>query len=396
MTIKATILNVLEDGALSVKELTQQTGSDAKTVRNRVGDLIQEGQVVKSGHFYSLPDGPDVGMLKTIEHLRAEVNRLRSNEITTAWARSKIAELVGQQFPPVKVGTRRAVGSHQASHPVLMLSDLHWGETVFPGQVHNMNGFNLNVARARLKQVVERTADLFLNHIKDDVPYPGIQVWMLGDNVTGNIHTELKATNEVEIMEQFRDVCRYLAMYLRFLADQFGRVHVVGTPGNHGRTTMKPQMKHYAATNFDWLLMEMLSMILDKDERITFTLHTGREILHDIADHRFLILHGDQFTGGDGMIGPKGPITRGDVKKRINHAMMNEPYDIMVGGHFHRWMADAEIMFNGSLKGLDEYGLGKNLKYERPLQIAFSVHPEVGVNYIMPVYAGEHRDLWPD
>ena len=76
--------------------------------------------------------------------------------------------------------------------------------------------------------------------------------------------------------------------------------------------------------------------------------------------------------------------------------MMNEPYDIMVGGHFHRWMADAEIMFNGSLKGLDEYGLGKNLKYERPLQIAFSVHPEIGVNYIMPVYAGEHRDLWPD
>lgn len=76
----------------------------------------------------------------------------------------------------------------------LMLSDLHLDEIVAPEQMNGRNAYNREIAERRLKQTVERTIRLTRDFVTG-LSYDGIVVWLGGDNVSGNIHAELRRTN---------------------------------------------------------------------------------------------------------------------------------------------------------------------------------------------------------
>ena len=44
------------------------------------------------------------------------------------------------------------------------------------------------------------------------------------------------------------------------------------------------------------------------DPRIRFAIPDGPDCLYQVFNHRYLLTHGDQFRGGDGLIGCLGPI----------------------------------------------------------------------------------------
>lgn len=272
--------------------------------------------------------------------------------------------------------------------PMLMLSDLHWGEVVFPAQIFNSNHYDLETARLRLRNVVEKAAGILHTYMAPN-KFPGIVVVLGGDMVTGDIHDDLKVTNEKEIMPTVLDCADHLAAALRYLAEQFGSVHVVGVPGNHGRNTIKPRSKFYAETNFDWLIYQLLERYL-ADEPITFNCPAARDVTFEVAGRRYRLTHGDQFRGGDGIIGPLGPISRGDMRKR-NAAMgmpgQPELYDTLLCGHFHRLIMLPKLIVNGSLKGYDEYAMQNNFEFDPPQQALWITHPRYGQNYYIPIIA---------
>lgn len=109
--------------------------------------------------------------------------------------------------------------------PTLQLSDLHWGEVVKPSQIGGVNEFNLTIARRRLETVVKGAVRL-ARIVSPDMKYPGIVVQLLGDCISGNIHEELQATNEINTMPTVLDLYRHLVPALRLLADTFGHVFV--------------------------------------------------------------------------------------------------------------------------------------------------------------------------
>ena len=55
-------------------------------------------------------------------------------------------------------------------------------------------------ARQRAKRLVENTIDLLMNHMVNP-KYPGVVINLGGDMVSGDIHEELSATNEKEMMQ---------------------------------------------------------------------------------------------------------------------------------------------------------------------------------------------------
>ena len=171
----------------------------------------------------------------------------------------------------------------------------------------------------------------------------------------------------------------------------FGKVSLVGIPGNHGRMHRKPRAKGYVATNADYHTYRQITRILKDDPRFPeFNFPLSRDVRFDVAGRRFLLTHGDQFRGGDGMIGPVGPIMRGDVKKRTNAALglaEDQEYDTMLCGHFHTTIMLPSLMVNGSLKGLDEYAMGLNVRQEHPAQLLFTVHPKHGITWYVPIHA---------
>lgn len=170
------------------------------------------------------------------------------------------------------------------------------------------------------------------------------------------------------------------------LADEFGKVFLPCVTGNHGRTSRKPRAKRRNHTNFDWLLYNMLAVQFAKDKRVTFQIPEGPDAFFRVYGTRYLLTHGDQFRGGDGMIGAIGPIFRGDKKKRARNAETDFSYDVICMGHWHQYIHLAQLIVNGALKGYDEYAFAGNFGFEPAQQALWVTHPEHAITFRMPVY----------
>jgi hypothetical protein len=259
----------------------------------------------------------------------------------------------------------------------LMLSDLHLDETVFPGQMGGVNAYNREIAVMRLKSTVENTAEIAHNYITG-YRYEGITAWLGGDVFSGNIHEELKQTNAAPIMASFDFWVDPMVAALKYLADAFGKVHVPGCVGNHGRNTYKPVMKNRVEDNFDWLFYRVLFRELKSDKRFTWQLPVTTDVSVTHYDHRYLLTHGDQFRGGSGIAGIQTPLALGAYKKGRRNQAVGNPFDTMLLGHFHQLMFLPGVMVNGSLKGYDEYAATANFGYEVPQQAFWISTPERG------------------
>lgn len=274
--------------------------------------------------------------------------------------------------------------------PTLFASDWHWGEVVDPRQIGGVNQFNLEIAHARTRLLVEHAVDLLRNHMVNP-DYPGIVLALGGDMVSGDIHEELEVSNELPTMPTVVDLVGVLRWVVTTLRDEFGHVFVPCVTGNHGRNTKKMRAKGRHHTSFDWLIYTFLAMFFQGDPRVTFQIPDGPDARYDLFGHSYLLTHGDQFRGGDGVIGALGPIIRGDHRKRTRNMQIGMDYDTMILGHWHQWVALERLIVNGSLKGYDEYGFAQNFPFEPPRQGLWLTHPDHGITISMPVYVERKR-----
>lgn len=323
-----------------------------------------------------------------IENLKEEVKTARANELTNDAVREFLgtAKLETQKLYVPDWVVEPRITSAAPGVPGLLLSDLHWGERVFKEQVGGVNEYNLAIAERRLRHVIETTTDL-LKILDPDFRYPGIVVKLGGDMVGGNIHEELAATNEEGIMPTWRHLYKNLKGGLKYLGDTFGNVFVVCVSGNHDRDTKKTWHKNRNATSFGWLLYQQLADAFSEDKRFTFYIPDAADARYRVYNTRYLLTHGDQFKGGDGIIGPIGPLMRGNQKKQQRNAAVDQSYDIMEAGHWHQRITLSHLIVNNSLKGYDEYAYDNNFRFSRPSQNLWTTHPDFGVNWEMEVFA---------
>ena len=379
-------IHVLQEAVNLVSEVDGRVHIAAKkhgiphsTLENRYNRGLRMG--LKPGGRVEEPD-----YQARIRFLETELAQSRKEKLDTDTVKREILRLKEDFQDPPDWILKLKKPSSSAGVATLFLSDLHWGEVVSPSEVNGVNEYDLEIAEKRLFSVVEHAVDLVKNHITNK-GYPGIVVFLGGDMVSGNIHQELKETNEQPIMPVVLHLSERLYKALRTLADEFGRVHVVGVYGNHGRNTMKPTAKQSAYESFDWLIYRVIRWKLEDDKRFTWNIPDGSDAFQEIYGHRYLLTHGDQFRGGDGMIGALGPIIRGDHKKRSRNAQIDLEYDTLCMGHWHQLVQMQRVIVNGSLKGYDEYAYKGNFPYEPPRQALWMTHPELGLTFSMPVYA---------
>jgi hypothetical protein len=323
------------------------------------------------------------GDLKRAQATSSEVEAVR--EIIGGLSQ-KVAELNPPPFVTVPPNTPSSPGV-----PTLFLSDWHAGEVVHPSQINGVNQFNVSIMRERAKALVTSAVHL-LEIVSPKMDYPGIVMPLGGDMVSGNIHEELTATNEFNTMPTVLELFSILTGIVEEMARVFGKVFVPCVTGNHGRDTRKIWTKDRHHTSFDWLLYQFLARRFEKDKRVTFYIPDGTDAYYRIYQHRYLLTHGDQFRGGDGIIGPLGPIIRGDHKKRSRNAQVNMDYDTMICGHWHQYIHLSRLIVNGSLKGYDEYAYVNNFPFEAPAQALWLTHPKYRTTYRMPVYVDRQRE----
>ena len=268
--------------------------------------------------------------------------------------------------------------------PTLFLSDIHAGEVVKADQINGVNRYDLEATRTRLEHTV-KTAVHLSSILDKDMRYPAIVVPLGGDMVSGDIHEELKATNELPTIPTVLELYEYLVSAIQYLLTYFPFIFLPCVGGNHGRNTKKTWAKDRNHTSFDWLLYQMLAKRFKDEPRVSFYIPGGSDGLYQVYNTRYGITHGDQFKAGDSIIGPIGPIARGDQKKRARNQAVGQDYDVLIMGHWHQYIHTERYIVNGSMKGYDEYAAQGNFGFEPPRQALWVTHPKFGINWRMPV-----------
>lgn len=321
--------------------------------------------------------------------LETQLSVYRKEELSARYVRTKIVGLAAQTPTPPKWLVDNKPSKSSPGVPTLMCSDWHWGEVIAPSQVGGTNEYNLEIAHERAKRLIETTIDLLNNHMVNP-KYPGIVMVLGGDMLSGDIHDELKETNDIPLIPAVIDLYGVLIWCIETLADSFGKVFVPCATGNHGRNTQKIRAKDRCFTSFDWMLYTLLEKHFEKDTRVTFMVPDGPDAYYKIFNHRYLLTHGDQFRiGGDSMIGALGPIIRGDHKKRSRNMQISMGYDTLLLGHWHQLIQLQRLIVNGSLCGYNEFAYSSNFGFEQPRQALWVTHPHHGITFSMPVNVGE-------
>jgi len=338
-----------------------------------------------------MPDPDLIQLQDALRRLKTELASTQRDNISAEQVREAIFGLSKHiAHPPPWVSYPRTSTS-SANVPVLHLSDLHFGEVVDPQQINNINKYDIPIARARLRKVVERCIDRCTDFA--GYTYSGIVLCLGGDMVSGDIHEELQETNEKPILPAVLDLFDIMVWVINRLAEHFGNVFVTGVAGNHGRNHKKPKAKMRSYSNYDWLLYQMIEkhFMTVKDQRVSFSFPSGADSRFDVYSKRYLLSHGDNLgvKGGDGIIGALGPIIRGDTKTRGTYTQLGMAYDTLIIGHWHQFIPLPSIMVNGSLKGYDEYATLSRFKVEAPSQSLWFVNAKYGQSYAMRLYAEE-------
>lgn len=303
--------------------------------------------------------------------------------------RSAIFGLAEQTPQPPDWLIREGGKSKGPGIPTLFASDFHWSEVVNGSEINNVNNYNLKIAHQRARLLFERTIDLCFNHMVSP-KYDGIVLALGGDMVSGDIHDELAETNELPSLPTVLDLSGVLIEGIELLRDKFGKVFVPCVAGNHGRLSRKPRAKYRAHTNYDWLTYQIVERHFKGDKRVQFHIPDGPDAAYAIYGHRYLLTHGDQWRGGDGMIGHIGPVMRGNTKKQARSRQIGMEYDTVLHGHFHSYMHTPGIIGNGSLIGYGEYSNMGNFGYDVAKQALWFTHPKHGITFACPVIVQEH------
>ena len=301
----------------------------------------------------------------------------------------KVDILTGLDSVTVSPAPWAEVGSSGKDHhgiANLLLSDLHLDEVVDPAEMRGKNGYNREIALGRLQRTSANTVKMARDYVSG-VRYDGLTVWVNGDLVNGNIHEKGEGTNDgVDVIDTVDYWVDHVCALLCQQADHFERVHVVASGGgNHGRSQRKPPSKGAVRSNFDWLLMRIVYRELKTDDRFTWNLSEALDVRENQYDHRYFMVHGDDFQGGDQIAGAVRPVMMGDYRTLQMEIVDGEPYDTMLVGHFHQYTTLPRAVINGSLKGFDEFAKRKKFRPEAPKQAFWVTTPENGPSFHLPI-----------
>jgi len=335
-----------------------------------------------------VPIGPSEKQRLTdrIRNLENELRGYRRQEHADDDLRQAVYGLAAAEVTPPTWTIREKKSDHGPGVPLLFASDFQWGETIDQDELQGVNAFNVEIAQRRYRRLIERTIDLSFRHMVNPT-YPGMFYLRGGDMVSGDIHEDLRETNELAAIPATMDLVAEETAGIRHLADAFGKVRVISVPGNHGRTTRKPQSKRYARHSYDTQTALMLEALFKDDKRVSFYTPMSGDALFPVYGWNFLMTHGDRIgsRGGFGFVGPSAAISRGMKKLQDYYARLGHIVHYILVGHFHDLLELEWGFSNGSLPGVSEYARDGRFTPRPPAQWLLFVHPEYGVTCRWPI-----------
>lgn len=133
-------------------------------------------------------------------------------------------------YKPLKPEERKAIQIKSDNDLVVMLSDLHIGQTFASA----WGRYDLEVAKDRMQQYLHKIIE-----IKDRHNSENCFVTLQGDMISNSIHKSIAITNRENVIEQVIEASEMVTSFLAELSRYFNNVTVASVVGNHSRIDKK-------------------------------------------------------------------------------------------------------------------------------------------------------------
>lgn len=259
------------------------------------------------------------------------------------------------------------VVSNSENDMVVCLSDLHIGASYcsFDGV------YNPDIAKERLNQYLAEIIEIQKIHKAENCV-----CLLLGDLISGNIHSTISVTNKENVIEQVKLVCEYISDFVYELGKHFNKVDLRGVSGNHSRITPKKEdaiLEERLDSLIIWFIRSMLKNtknVIVHEENMDETLST-----FFVRDKLYFGVHGDFDSTSDA-----------SIAKLVLWAKMT-PYCVLCGHKHFPAMSDVsgiKVVQSGSLGGSgDDYSRQKRLS-GKPSQTVLVVNNK-GIKCCYPI-----------
>lgn len=228
---------------------------------------------------------------------------------------------------------------------IVCLSDLHLGASYY-----SYDGcYDSKIAKDRLNQYLSEIVDIHKTHSAENCV-----VVLLGDLISGDIHSTISVTNKENVIEQVKLACEYISDFVYELGKHFNNVEVRGVSGNHSRIKEKKE-DALLGERLDSLIIWFIKSMLKNADNVT----VYDEDIDDtisiffIRDKSYFGVHGDFDTMSDA-----------SIAKLALWAKFT-PYCVLCGHKHFPAMTDVsgiKVVQSGSLGGSgDEYTRQKRL-----------------------------------
>lgn len=242
------------------------------------------------------------------------------------------------------------VGTNEA---VLCIGDWHVGAVCR----NFYNTFDLSIAEERINTLYRKTVKYCKrNNVKK------LHIVNLGDLIEGEIHATSRVESELDTVLQIKHVVRLLCQLIASLSIEIEQVTYRSVVDNHSRVL--PNFKdHIEKENFckliDW-------WVIDKIETLSYEwaregLKNDIKIINDNIDDNigYFTINNKNIFFSHGHQGSQSTVVQ-DLTLATNIVA-----DYVLLGHWHvdkiKDFQGKKVFFNGSLKGVDSYTLGKRM-----------------------------------
>lgn len=280
---------------------------------------------------------------------------------------------------------------------VLHVSDIQFGEVVHeeevPGGSYSPDVFE----NERLPRYLDATTKM-LEAVSAQHPINKLWICQGGDFVEGHDvfkgqawHLALDAGQQVaQLAAHWAGAVNDIATTTKTLNPDC-TVAIISVPGNHGVHGGRSAGAMPPTLSYDWLTYELvaahLSGMSDNGGVDFIDRQAHRAVYFESAGHVFLLTHGDQDRGGNGVAGvPVVSMFKNDLTVR-QATGLNHRYHL--SGHVHRPTSftiggDAERLVNGDWVGSNNLSVGRGGGSE-PTQRSYVVHPAYGISQAWPI-----------
>ena len=231
---------------------------------------------------------------------------------------------------------------------IVMLSDLHTGQTF-----NSLFGqYNTDILKDRLTQLLDKTIEIGRRHNSVMV-----NVVLLGDQISGNIHNTIQVSNRENVIEQIKIAAEVISWFCVELSKTFGYVNVYECAGNHSRIVSNKELAVHDErldNLITWIVKQMTAHIE------SIKIHNDDETRIDSGISMFE-LYGKEYVA---VHGDYDNLTKTGVGN-LSMMLGKIPYAIMNGHNHFPMNTDingVKIIQGGSMAGSgDDYTIEKRL-----------------------------------